>query len=177
MARMTKAQKQDEALRYYIQTSSSLPSYACFCKVADKKMQALFTASTFPRYYYKYKGIDTSTKEGKDIVKAYKTLSAGDFDLDSVSVKDDGIYIRKFGEKEAKLVYGLGHLKSQPKAFKIVRDAKSNFIVAKDYIVDFDLPIARKMHLYVTSKEAHIRYSYGYLAETYKSKRQFKIED
>lgn len=172
---MTKAQKQAIALESYIKMTSSLPSYAVYCKWCDKKDKALFTAQTFSRYYWKARNVDAKSKEGKELIKQYKDIKEGDIDLDTVAVKPDGIYGRKFGEKELTSLYALGNTKTVSGNI-LAKDAKTSLILAKDFIVDFDLPVARKMHVYVSKEGAHIRYCDGYLREAYKNKRKFCIE-
>lgn len=174
----TKEQKQIIALESYIKTTSSLPSYVNYCKYCDIKNKNLFTAQTFSKYYWKVKGIDNKTKEGKYIIKFFKdNIKEGDVDLESIQVKDDGIWGRNFGEKESKLIYALAHYKSKPIGNKLVRDLKSKVILAKDFIIDFDLPIAQKMHLYISKEGVHIRKCDAYIKETFNSKKKFKIEE
>lgn len=175
--RQTKAQKQAIALESYIKSTSSLPSYASYCKWCDKRDKALFTAQTFSRYYWKARGIDSKSKEGKDVIKYYKdNVKDGDIDISTVKYKQGGIYARKFGDKDENLVYALDKVKLV-EGNKVSKDLKSNIAIAKDFVVSFDLPICKKMHLYVCKDGAHIRYSDGYFNEAFKNKRKFVVED
>lgn len=176
--RQTKEQKQTIALESYIKSTSSLPSYTNYCKWCDSKDKNLFTPQTFSKYYWKVKGVDSKTKEGKDLIKFYKdNVKEGDLDLESIQIKDDGIWGRIFGEKDSKLIYALGHYKMKPIGNKLVKDLKSGVIITKDFVMDFDLPIARKMHLYVSKEGVHIRKCDAYIKETFNSKKKFKIEE
>lgn len=177
MTRETKTQAQERAMQAYLKTTSSLPLYACYCKHCDKKDTKLFTAQTFSRYYWKARDINVKSVEGKALVKWYKdNVKEGDIDLETACFKADGIYARRFGETELKKIYALGCF-SSVEGNKLATDAKSKMKIVKDFIVSFDVPVKRKLHLMVAKDGCHIRYTDGYLLETYKNKRKFLVED
>lgn len=177
MARETKAQAQERAMQAYLKTASSLPSYASYCKLCDKKDMKLFTAQTFSRHYWKARNVDVKSVEGKALVKWYKdNVKEGDIDLETACFKPDGIYARRFGETELKKIYTLGCF-SSVSGNKFAADAKSKMKIVKDFVIVFDMPIKRKLHLMVAKDGCHVRYTDGYLNETYKNKRKFLVED
>lgn len=174
---MTKKQKQEELLKAYIKSTSSLPNYKKYCdwckKEDDKK---LFTETNFSKLYWTTRSVDPKTMEGKNIIRYYKeNIREGDLDLDSVVFKEDGLYIRKYGESESKKILSLDKYKKTPTLNKTVSSLKFKKILLKDYIVDFDLPINKKLHIMITKDEVHFRTSDYYIKEMFKSKKLFKI--
>lgn len=174
--RETKAQKQERFLRAYIESTSSIPSYSNFVKYFEEG-KTLFTESTFPRYYWKYKGVDATTLEGRAKVRYYKeNIKEGNFDLSTIEMREDGVYVRKFGEKNKVLILSLGKTNNIPTLNKTVKDKKSRIEVCRDYNVSFNLPLNKKLHIMITKDQIHFRKADVYLKETFKSKRLFEIK-
>lgn len=172
----TKVQKQERLIKAYIKSTSSIPSYDNFIK-HFKEGKSIFTSSNFSRHYWKYKGVDSTSVEGKSIIKYYKdNIKEGSLDINTSEIKEDGLYIRKFGDKEKSLVLALGKLKTTPTLNKVVKDKKSQIEVCRDYNVSFELPINKKLHIMITNDQIHFRSSDMYLKESFKSKRLFDIQ-
>lgn len=171
----TKVQKQERLIKAYIKSTSSIPSYSNFIKYFEEG-KTLFTETTFPRYYWKYKGIDTSSIEGKYVIRYYReNIKEGDFDLNSIQVKDDGVYIRKFGEKDLKLILALSKTRTIPTLNKTVKDKKSQIDILRDYKVSFNLPINKNLHIMINKNEIHFRLSDVYIKESFRSKKLYQI--
>lgn len=171
----TKAQKQERLIKAYIKATSSIPSFNNFVKYFEEG-KSLFTETTFPKYYWKYAGIDIENLNDKYKVKYYKdNIKEGNFDLNSIEMKEDGVYIRRFGEKEKKLILALAKTKTIPTLNKTVKDKKSQIDLLKDYKVSFDLPLNKKLHIMITKDEIHFRTTDTYIKETFKSKKLYQV--
>lgn len=164
------------AIGEYIVACSALPDYSIYLKYCSDKDRNLFTNSTFPKYFWLKNGVDIKTTAGRNTVKYFKDqVKAGDIDMSTVAAKDSGIYARKYGEPTLVCIYSLDHINGKPSLNKTVRDVKSGQKIVMDFVVNFNPPISRKMHLMVDKYGAHIRFCDAYISEAFKSKKLFKV--
>lgn len=176
MKKETKSEAQMRALGEFMTMCSSLPSYKMYLKYCQEKDRSLFTESTFAKYYFLKKGVDTKTPAGKSIVKYFKdNLKEGNIDMSTVSAKDDGIYARKYGSTSLECIYSYAHINGKPSLNKTVRDVKTGEKIVIDFSIDFNAPVAKKMHLMVDKYGAHIRWCDAYIADTFHSKKLYKV--